>query len=328
MGLLSAVSGLLRPAPPADPAVRAALQRVDALVDPLLKTTPGFDRHLAAPVHHALGYCEGLVAGLPGPLAVDRRAFAADPLIHALFPTPDDIPLMLGRSQAVRDYLASAESWEADHFYALLAARREEKRQFGLALQGDVVHDGVPQTILYFSDHTLVEPRPALAATLAGLRRSAFDSLLQSFKCHVEALRLEREAVRGDTSVERAHLTVLRGRTPGPEYAIHTRRLAELDAHLRAVAESLQPEHLARALAAFLLSPEMSLRLEPVSVRVDRLGVVVAADQAGAGETLHFPELTGRDRRLYLVMLCRIDRAEAQAAVDAVMDRQRRFLLI
>ena len=330
MGLLSAISGLFTPAPPIDASTGLALERIGELVDPLLKAAAGFEHKLAAPVHHALGYCEGLVAALPGPVDISARSFGADPLVHALFATPEDIRLMLGKSQAVRDYLADPACYASDHFYALLAARRQQKNQLGMAMQGDLIRNDVPQTVLYFTDHTLAEPTCDLATTRARLRCRAFDSLLLSFKAHVEALRLERDSARGDTAAERAHLAMLRGTSPGPEYAVHTRRLADLDSHLREVAESLMPDPLVGALADFLLAPEISLHCDQVAVTVNRLGVIT--NEAAASEpdvdTLHFPELTGRDKRLYLLLLARVDRAEAQAAVESVRDLQHRFMII
>ncbi len=325
MGLLSAIAGLLQREPPADAPTRAALARIAELVDPLLRAAPDFDQRLEAPVHHALAYCDQLVASLPGPHAIDARAFASDPLVHALFATADDIRVMLGRSQAVRDFLADPASRDSDSFYALLAARRREKKQIGMALQGETVQTGVPQTVLYFADHTLVEPRCELDDARHALRSAAFDSLLRNFHAHLEGLRLEREEARGDSARERAHLALLRGQTPGPEYAVHTRRLAELDAHLRAVASSLEADPLVRALAEFLLAPELSLALRPFSVAVDRQGVVAAP---GFGETLRFPELAARDQRLYLVMLVRVERKEAAAAVASVLDFRHRFVII
>ena len=330
MGLLSAITGLFAPTPPIDASTGLALERIGELVDPLLKAASGFEHKLAAPVHHALGYCEGLVAGLPGPVDIDARAFGADPLVHALFATPDDIRLMLGKSQAVRDYLANPACLASDHFYAMLAARRQEKNRLGMAIQGDMIQNDVPQTVLYFTDHTLVEPSCDLARTRAQLRSRAFDSLLLSFKAHVEALRLERENARGDSAAERVHVAMLQGSTPGPAYEVHTRHLAELDARLRAVAESLMPDPLVDALAGYLLAPEISLHCSEVAVTVNRLGVITdeAAATAPDVDTLRFPELTGRDKRLYLLLLARIDRAEAQAAVDSVRDMQHRFMLI
>lgn len=328
MGLLAAITGLLHRAPPPDSATREGLARITELVDPLVKAAPDFDRRLEAPVHHALAYCEGLVDGLPGPCTIDARAFAADPLVHALFATADDIRGMLGRSQAVRDFLADPASRGSDSFYALLAARRQQKKQLGLGLQGDTVHGEIPQTVLYFADHTLVEPRCELVEARRALRASAFDSLLRNFHAHLEGLRLEWDETRGDRSREQAHLALLRGTTPGPEYAVHTRRLAELDAHLRSVATSLEPDPLVRALSEFLLAPELSLALRPCSLAVDRLGVVANPERPGDAEVLDFPELCGRDKRHYLVMLVRVNRAEAEAAVASVRDLKHRFVIL
>lgn len=323
MSLFSALGGLFKPEPPPDPQVGPALARIAELADPFIQTAPHFRQALAAPVHHALGYCEGLVASLPGPVDVSRRAFGGDPLVHALFATADDIDRMLGSSQAVRDYLSDISCYESDHFYALLAARRREKRQLGLAREGDVIRTEVPQTVLYFSDHTLVEPHYALERTLASLRATAFDGLLKSFHAHLDCLRREKDGLAADTQAERAHLTVLRGRTGDIENTVATRRLAELDAHLREVAESLMPEHMLEALAGFLKKPEMALRLEPVSVHVDRLGVMTES-----AERLDFPELIARDQRRHLVLLARIDREEARQAVESTLDKQRRFMVL
>lgn len=330
MSLFSTVAELLHPHhAPSNPSVLKALERVADRVDPLLRAAPGFERRLAGPIEHALGYCDGLVAGLPGPIDINRHAFASDPLVHALFATADDIDQMLGRSQAVRDFLAEPCSLESDHFYAMFAARRQQKTQLGLARQGDVIRNEVPQTVLFFCGQTLIEPNCQLEATLRGLRCKAFESLLHTFHSHLKAVRHERDGLRADAAEERNHLTVLRGSPAGHEYAVSTRHLAELDAQLRTTAESLMPEHLLEALAAYLQAPEAALHLMPVTVTVDRLGVIhdATADDTGVN-TLNFPELTTRDRRLHLATLARISRDEAAAAVEMVRDQQHRFMLI
>lgn len=329
MSLFSTVADFLKPAPPISPAVGKALERVSELVNPLLKSASSFENKLSGPLEYALGYCDGLIGGLPGPIEVNRKAFSNDPLVHALFATASDIDQMLGRSQAVRDYLADPACWESEHFYALFAARRQQKKQMGMSVQGDVVQTDVPQLVLYFSDQTLIQPSCSLENTLQLLRTTALDSLLTAFHDHVEALRAEREGLRADLSIERAHLTTLRGKTAGQEFQVHTRHLGELDSRLRVSAESLMPDQLVDALAEFLHAPESSLALSPVKITVDRLGVVSdnASDDANV-HTLDFPELSARDKRHYLVMLARISRDEALEAVEAVRDQQHRFMLI
>lgn len=64
--------------------------------------------------------------------------------------TPADIGEMLGRSEAVRDFLGRSDSWAENEFYALLAARRRQKTQFGMAQQGEVIRNDVPQRCCTF----------------------------------------------------------------------------------------------------------------------------------------------------------------------------------
>jgi hypothetical protein len=329
VSLFSALSDLLKPAPPLSPQLQQALERVGELVSPQLKLTSGFEQKLAAPLEYALGYCDGLISAVPGPIDINRQAFANDPLVHALFATASDIDQMLGRSQAVRDYLEQAVSWENTYFYALFAARRQQKRQLGMAVQGTLVQTEVPQTVIYFSDHTLLQPHNCLDTTRQNLRLGSLDSLLQTFHDHVESLRSEREGLRADLSVERTHLNVLGSKTPTPQQAVHSRHLEELDQRLRQTAASLMPDPLLNALAEFLHAPEKSLAISPVSITVDRLGIVSDPENPDASlETLDFPELTARDQRRYLVILARISRADAAAALEAVRDQQHRFMLI
>jgi len=329
VSLFSAVADLLKPSPPPDPRLQAALDHVIGMVDPLLRAVPNLERQLAPAVEHALGYCAGLVAALPGPVDIDRRAFGADPLIHALFATAGDIDEMLGRCHKLREFLEQAESYAEDYFFAMLAARRQQKKQFGMAQQGDIIRNDVAQEILYFSDQTLVEPATDLEQSRLHLRTKALESLLHSFNAHVDALRRERLSLRSDASVEHAQFAA-QGKSMEQHLAdSHTRHLAELDFRLRQNTELLMPEHLADALCDFLRTPESALFLRPVNITVDRLGIVqkTPSDDSSA-QTLNFPELISRDRRQHIAMLVRIPRQEALAALEKVRDRQQRYILI
>lgn len=329
MTFLSALADLLKPAPQPDPEVTAALDRVIGMVDPLVRAAPRLDKHLLAAVEHALAYCQGLVNALPGPFEINRHSFASDMLVHALFATPRDIDEMLGRSQAVRDFLQRPECWMSDCFCAMLAARRQQKRQFGMAQQGNLIRNDVPQEVLYFSDQTLIEPCCSLELTRARLQARALESLLRTFNTHVENLRQERQALRADLSVEQAQLLVSQRTHHAREEECHTRHLVELDVRLRENGEALMPEHLVEVLADFLRHPEDALSLTPVSIRIDRLGIVHGEREADDdAQTINFPELSSRDRRQHLATLVRISREEAQQAVAAALDRQKRYILI
>ena len=329
MSLFSAVTDLLKPPPPPDQKLQAALDQVVGMADPLLRVVPNFERQLIPAVEHALGYCEGLVAALPGPIEIDRHAFGTNPLIHALFGTADDIDEMLGRSQAIRDAIRHPDAWKGEHFYAMLAARRQQKRQFGMAQQGEIIRNDVAQEVLFFSEQTLVEPSCDLETTRRKLREKALGSLILSFNTHVDNLRRERLGLRSDASVEHAQLAALSSLAEDEVCSVHTRHLAELDFRLRQNTEALMPEHLLVLLTDFLRTPENALSLKPVSITVDRMGIVHDhPDEADRTQTLVFPELNSRDRRQHIAMLVRISCQDVQVAVQKARDRQQRFIII
>lgn len=329
MSLLSAIAHLIKPAPPPDPEVAAALDRVIAMVDPLVRAAPRLEKQLLGGVEHALAYCAGLVDALPGPLEINRQAFASNPLVHALFATAADIDVMLGHSTAIRDYLGRPECWQSELFCAMLAARRWQKKQFGFAQSGNVIRSDVPQEVLYFSDQTLIEPHCDPQHTRERLRVRALESLLRAFNEHVHALRHERDEVRGDLKLEYAQVIPPNLADDAEPKLAHTRHIAQLDSRLREIGDAMLPEHLAAALADFLHQPEYALSLRPISLCVDRLGIVQTPGSAEAdGNLINFPELSTRDRRLHIATLVVVSRADAQAAVERANLQKQRYIIV
>ncbi|MDP2795090.1 MAG: hypothetical protein Q8O25_13615 [Sulfurisoma sp.] len=309
----------LRPPPALDAQTGALIGRAVATVDPLLKSVGGHERTLAAPVRHAFDYCERVALAIPGPFPISRAAFASDPLVHALFGSADDVEQMLARSQCVRDYLAGHAVVPPGQCCALLGMRRHVTAGFGSRLAGEIIIRDEPQQTLSFADHTLAEPSPDLDGAHRRLAEAMFDGLLKGFVAHVDEVRDEKQELRDEQAIARAH-----ARSEGPES--HTRRMAELQERLRKTVDALQPGRLIETLAAYLAAPEASLRLDPVKLAVDRFGIIVNPEDPRA-DTLRFVELTTRDLRRWVVMTVRIDREEARAAVER-FDEQRRYIVI
>lgn len=310
----------LKPRPALDAATLALVEHAVDNVDPLIRQAGDYVRRLAPAVSSAIDYCDDIARRIPGPVAVNRAAFATDPLVHALFGSADDIDLMFARSQCVRDHVM-AMSVATGNCCALLGMRHREKASFGVELAGGMVHSDVPQKTLYFTDHTLAEPSPDLTSARLRLRKLLFDSLLKGFATHVADVRAERDSLYQARAF--AHASVRGGNHPES----HTRRLEALEAQLRATADALQPAHLLDTLAAALTDPQPYLHLDPVNITVDRSGVIGSRDQPDSGDTLHFAELTSRDQRRWVVLLVLIERAEARRALDG-LEQANRFIVI
>ncbi|MBU0751842.1 MAG: hypothetical protein KJ787_11265 [Gammaproteobacteria bacterium] len=309
----------LRPPPALDAKTGALIGHAVATVDPRLKMVGGHERTLAEPVRHAFDYCERVALAIPGPFEISRAAFAADPLVHALFGSADDVEQMLARSQCVRDYLAGHAVVPPGQCCALLGMRRHVTAGFGTRLMGEVIRHDEPQQALSFTDHTLAEPSHDLDGAQQRLAMAMFDGLLKGFVAHVDEVHEERRELLDEQAIARA-----RARSQGPES--HTRRLAELQERLRETVDALQPERLLETLTAYLAAPEASLRLDPVKLAVDRLGIIADPDDQHA-DILRFVELTTRDQRRWVSMIVRIDREEARAAVER-FDARARYIVI
>ena len=314
MCLLGMIGNWLAPRAAPDASLGVALARAVETVDPLLTAVSGWERRLAPTVGRALAYCEALAEAVPGPVDVDAAAFAADPMVHALFATADDIGEMLGRSRELREVLADPAHVAADEFHALLGMRRREKAVSGIALDGGLLRREMPQRLLYFADHTLGEIAADPESTRHRLRLAVFDSLARGFAAWVAELRQQRLDAGTALQIERAR----NGRVE--------RRL-ELEERQREAIASLAPERLLDAYAEWLAAAESRVYLKPGEVTVDRMGVIKEAATDERDATLRLPELVGRDRRQWTVLLVRVRREDAVEAVRR-RDEANRYLLI
>lgn len=311
MSLLSRFFSWFRPAPPLDPDTRSGLERIAALVDKTFAMMPDFEGRLAAPVAHARKFCARLVDALPQVVTIDRQSFANDPLVHALFASADDIGAMLANSEALQDWLAAPEILLEDCFVALMVARRADKKVLGVALQGEIVMSDVPQTLLQFSEQTIILPASDPASSRKAFLEAGFDSLLRTFSGHLVRAREAYSALQAERDMER-----VRQRSRPADTAFPERRIAALDERLQQQFQSLQPETVMDELAAFLMRPEQVLRLDPVRLWVTRRGVIqedVRHDTDAA--SIHFMEFTSRDRRRHLVLPVRIRYDETRDAL-------------
>ena len=317
MGILSGLGRWLGAAPPPDEALRSAIEQAVTTVDPLLKSVSGYERKLAPAVARALEHCAALAAAIPGPIDINQRAFGADSLVHALFAAPGDIGDMLGKSRELREFVADPAQCPGDEFFALLGMRKREKAVTGMALQGGVLQNDVPQRLLYFADHTLGELGGDHETTRQRLRAAAFDSLARGFAACVAELRQQRQDARTAWSMEQASAAAGR-----------SERRQLLEERQRQAIASVAPESLLHAYAEWLAAPEAHLYLKPTEVTVDRMGVISSQPAAGGNySTLNFPELVARDRRHWIVLVARISRQDAK---DALLRQQQanRYLII
>lgn len=330
MSFLSSLALLLRPAPPVQPEVSSALRRIAGQVERSLSAEPGFERALAPGVRNAIDYCDSLVAQLPQTLSVERSAFASEPHVNALFGCADDIDAMMGQSPALIEHLSHQMGAGNDYCYALLAARRHEKQTWGIERSGEIIRNDVPQRLLHFSHHnlSLVADDPAQARNK--LTQAAFDSLIMAFANHVQTLRNQQNQLRQERALTSTRQRLQQQSRHDPlDESRFSRTIALLDQHLTQNADALLPGRQIAALAELLSQPEAVLRLEPVSLHVDRVGKLVSSPSLDNGVSkLELTELISRDRRRHVVMPVRFRRSTVIEALERTRRERARFIVI
>lgn len=309
MGMFGRIFGIEKNA--AQSELDLAVERAVSSVQPLLKNTRGYPNNFQKPVACALDYAHSLAASLPQPITIDRKAFALDPLVHALFPSVDTLLETLRSSESMRDYRRTFPT--NGETYALMGMRRMEKTMIGMELDGDNLRKDVLQHAVYFTSHTLENPAQSEEDSRRMISWSFFDSLTKNVarrasihRQAMQALLLEKDLLsakmQGAETDERERLE---------------KDLLRIVNQMQSASRSLDLSHYPEDFEEVLLNPQRHLRMDKTVMPIDDMGIV----HEGSNNSMTFNELIGYDRRRWTVTLvhCRqtefdFDEADEEAA--------------
>jgi len=174
------------------PDLMQAIERAISGVEPLLKEARGYPAAYRKPVRTALEYARSLALSLPGPVAVNLESYARDSYVHAIFPSMDFVSEAFRASRAIQDYLH--ENPSTDEAYALMGMRRFEKTMMGMELSGQVIQRDVPQNVVYFTSHTIVDPAPSEALARNRVAWGFFNNLVGNVAKRVASRKQEMQS--------------------------------------------------------------------------------------------------------------------------------------
>ena len=317
MGLLTNLFG--KQDTPDSPRLEKAIEHAASVVEPLLMQTSDYPDRYRQPVSVALAYAKQLADSLPGPVLIDREAYARDAFVHALFPDANAISDAIASSLSMQEYLRKPIS--GNEFYALMGMRRVDKKFMGMEMAGTMLQRDVVQQATYFISHTLENPSPDEALAREMIATRFFHCLVGKVKARIEQRRQRKEALTTETNalVSRQHFVNDIERSATEE------RVTKLENGLQSIIESLEPEHFLADFEAVLLHPEEYLRLNQTSITLDSMGIRRDADNAGQGKELMLSELIGYDRRDWTVTIVRCSNLEYESFAEK-LDKAYRYL--
>lgn len=280
-----------------DPEILPAIERAVMQVDPNLARGYGYPARYREAVTHALEYARSLAESLPGPVTLNRKSFAADPLVHAIFPDPDAIDEALRESHAMIDFRRSHPG--SPEIYALMGMRRMEKNLMGYELSGDMLQADAIRKVVYFTTHTIESPARSEARSRHLVAMRFFDSLVASV---VRKTALRRQAM--SELSRRKDLISAKLRLASPE-ARETleKSLMEVVLEMQQSAEGLDVRHHIEDFETVLFNPEQYLGLDRTALNIDGMGIQL--DGKPGDNAIVFNDLLGFDRRRWTVTMVR-----------------------
>jgi hypothetical protein len=278
--------------------------------DPSIRKAAGYRKQLKQPVENALGHIESLISSIPGPFRLSTEAWDKDPLMHALFVSPDEIRSLLQNCVDLKSFFQKSGMRST---VALLSATKKERTVFGTDQQGEIVRRDVAQVAVEFHDHQVVAP----GADEAENRRELFHRGLYVLATHTLEEILRIHSIREELTEERRILAVklkiqhsrergleglLAGRRNSSESAEQAQQLLEeIDKQLMELEPgSGKPQDCLNKLEIVLLNPENFLTGQTIRMRLNWMGVKQSKESAeNAPEvTLAELEIPGKVKRV------------------------------
>ncbi len=252
-----------------------------------LRILPGYEQRLRGPVSEAFRYIDRLVEGLPPAIDCCRSAYVSDPRVNAFFSGPDQICEIFSHSEEVRGLFDA--NLETEECWALLCMRKQERRQFGMALVNDSVRKDVIQTGVSFTDHQVMAPGITEMEARQGLKCCIFNSLLSYIR---RRAKTAKEAREGLENRRRSLKSRLRHETDEDKASDMKARIAELERDLAGEEPSLitLDDHL-EFIAHVLGSPAQHVSRTGKAMHLDRLGIKQDQDRSDAGNVIPLAEI-------------------------------------
>ena len=279
------VNGSSHPLPDqkTDADVLDEIERISWEIDSTILPVRGFRKKILPSVRHAMEYISLLVPQIPGPVDFKADRWDQDPLLRAMFMSREELIGVLQSSKELKNFFRRTNASQA---FAILVAERKEKKFFGTEKNGEIVRRDVPQKAVFFEDFKVFAPAADLAQTRLQVQHRALVSLFnQAFEEITDLQRWKEELERQQELME---FKIQHPEDTDPKTDLnHTEAddkqtqesleaLGDITGKLEEIKAELDtPEDRIEHLNAILMNPEQYLRLETVSLKLSRLGILL-----------------------------------------------------
>lgn len=265
--------------------VREATEHVVQMADPVIRQAKRYRQVLHEPITGAMRFFQSLTTAIPGPVTLNRDQYHDNPLVKALFATPEELEELLRLSPEVNKFRKQGYTGEV---MAMMTMEQSERTIFGTKQTGEMLQRDVRQQTINFSDHRIVGAAVDLEATKAGIVNRGLEVLATLAMERITTLRARKAELQGQREYLKGMMKILGGKSHMQEmFAAPTRKnreelqkveqaITEVDTELAALSKQISlPEHSLGQLEAILRNAETLLLVRSQSFRLNWMNVLI-----------------------------------------------------
>ena len=295
-------------------AIRQALEHAVQVADPTIRLASRYRKKLREPVAGAMQYCRTLFDAIPGPVQLNRDGYDRDPVVKALFASPEELEEVLRINPELNRL---RQQGQHGAMTAVMTMLSDERTIFGHQQVGETLMRDVAMRAVNFSDHRIIATATTLDKVREGVVHRGLEVLATAAMERITTLRSRRSELQEQKIRLKGMMKILGGRnrvgeifaSPSAANRDELRKaeeaLATVDQELAALqAEFATPEHTLGHLEAILRAPEKILTVRRLSLRLDWQGVRVDDQPEAEGHDIDLAEfLFGEELRRSAVLV-------------------------
>jgi len=288
-----------------DDSVTLATEHAVEIADPVIRQANRYRQLLRDPVAGAMTYFRSLAENIPGPVILHRNRYHDDPLVKALFASPEELDEVLRLSPEVN---ALRQQGHTGEMVAMMTMFQNERTIFGSKQDGEMLLREVQMQAVSFSDHRIVAPNPDLESTKTGIVNRGIEVLATVAMERITTLRARKAELTGRREYLKAMAKIYSGKSfrqemfapPDIKDREELRKIDQLLDEVNKELEELQaqialPEQSLTYLEEILRQPDKMLRASMQCLRLNWMGVRVDDEPDSQGNDITLAEFHLQD---------------------------------
>jgi len=280
--------------------VTLATEHVVEIADPVIRQARRYRQVLHDPVAGAMAHFQSLIESIPGPVILHRNRYYDDPLVKALFASPDELDEVLRLSPEVN---ALRQQGHTGEVVAMMTMVQNERTIFGSKQEGEMLLREVQMQAVSFSNHRVVAPAGDLEVTKTGIVERGLEVLASVAMEKITTLRARKAELTGKREYLKGMAKIYSGKSyrqamfapPDIQDREELRKIEQLLDEANREFEELQaqialPEQSLGYLEEIMRKPEKMLFAHTQQLRLNWMGVRVDNEPDSEGNDIELAE--------------------------------------